>query len=306
LSIARRTTSITLAGLLGALALTVTGCSALPNLTGTGPDGAAEAAPSYGEAVGSGEMVTTPSGTYERIKLHEGSPAYDYAWLTRRHRDAWGWTVPEAAGAQKLAVDYVTQEFLDSTALEGGDAEFSTWHASNASRYFAERIIGDTLQNPGETKLILGNFGENKFIPALIHDGSPRVKELDLTLGGAGFVDEGGNFVDDTHPDGTLLNEPSGPVVTWLRFDIPFKAGYRVDDTNGAALVGQHVGMTGEEVLASKYATDKLKDGSGENVYRGEGHAQVWVAKEPEGLRIIGFQSQADFDTRDFANQDAE
>jgi hypothetical protein len=276
----------------------------LPNLAGDGVV-RADTAPSYGDAVGSGEMVTTPSGTYEKIKLSEKDPAYEYKPLA--HEDSWGWTVLEATAAQKLAVDYMTQEFLDSTALEGGDSEFSSWHAATSKNYYSESILAQTTQNPGETKLILGNFGANKFIPALIHDRSPRVKNLDLDVAGSGFVDENGNSVDEVDQNGNLIDKTIGSgIVTYTKFSISFKAGYRVDDVNGAAFVGQQVGMTGDEVLTSKYATDKLKDGSGENVYRAEGYANVVEAKEPGGLRIIGFESAADFDTRDFANQDAE
>ncbi|WP_354214768.1 hypothetical protein [Arthrobacter sp. UYCo732] len=304
MTIASRSKAITITGLLAVLALTATGCSMLPSPGGTGVAGAVEAASSYGDAVGSGEMVTTPSGTYERIKLSEKDPAYNYAPLA--HRDAWGWMIPEATAAQKLAVDYMTQEFLDSAALEGGDTEFSSWHAATGKDYFSESILPQTSQNPGETKVILGNFGANKFIPTLIHDGSPRLKDLDLDVAGSGFVDENGDPVDEVDQNGNLINEPiEAGLVTYLKYSIEFNAGYRVDDVNGAAFVGQHVGMTGDEVLASKYATDKLKDGNGENVYRAKGYANVVVAKEPGGLRIIGFESKTDFDTRDFANQDA-
>jgi hypothetical protein len=296
---AARHRTIALSGLLAVLALTASGCQVAPN-----PNPVVAAETSAG-VVGTGEKVETATGSYEKISLPANDQAYSYEPLA--HRDAWGWTVTEATAAQKLAVDYMTQEFLDSTALEGGDAEFSSWHTATAKDYFSESILGETLQNPAETKLILGNFGANKFIPALIHDGAPRVKDLDLDVTGTGFVDQSGTFVDDVDQNGNLMNEPiEAGVVTYLRCDIKFKAGYRVDDVNGAAFVGQQVGMTGDEVLASKYATDKLKDGSGENVYRAEGSAQVVVAKEPGGLRIIGFQSQSDFDTRDFANQDAE
>lgn len=285
MEITRRTKTIALSGLLTALALTVSGCSMLPNQAGTE---VAEAAPSYGDVVGSGEMVTTPSGTYEKIILSENSPAYEYA--AELHDRSSGWTVEEAIAGQKLAVDYVTQEFLDSTALEGGDAEFRRWHDVAGKKYFSESVIGETSRNPGETKIILGNFGANNFIPALIHDGSPRVKDVQLDPPAAVYKpwETGAGLAQD------------------MQYSIQFDAGYRVDDVNGAAFVGKQVGMTGDKVLTSKYATDRLKDGTGENVYRAKGYANVVVTKAPGGMKIVGFESKADFDTRDFANQDAK
>lgn len=262
----------------------------LTNMGNAGAAGtsAAEPTPSYGDVVGSGETVTTPSGIYEKISLSGNSPIYQYA--TALHQPESGWTIEEATAGQKLAVDYLVQEFLDSTALEGGDGEFQQWHAATAAKFFSDSVLGETIQNPGENKIILGNFGTNKLMPALIHDGAPRVKDVRITEVAAVYKP---------------WETAAGLTQQDMLYNIDFEAGYRVDDANGAAFVGQHVGMTGEQVLASQYATDKLKDGSGENVYRAKGYANLVVTREPGGMKIIGFESKADFDTRDFANQDA-
>ncbi|MGP4033620.1 hypothetical protein [Pseudarthrobacter sp. 1C304] len=281
---ARRGRTIALAGLLAILALTASGCQVAPSPSATASGETSTTEKAESGVVGTGEKIDTAAGPYEKSSLPANDPAYSYN--PTFHDASSGWTVDEASAAQKLAIDYMSKEFLDSTALEGGDAEFQNWYAANAKKYFSEKVIDIAGQNPGENKIILGNFGTNRLIPNLIHDGSPRVKEAHLGVTGFGFVNtpELGNSVE---------------------FSIEWNAGYRVDDTNGAAFVGHHTGMTGEQVLNSKYATDKLKDGSGENVYRGTGSANVMVTKDPDGLKIVSFSSKADFDTRDFANQDA-
>jgi hypothetical protein len=268
----------------GLLITSLAGCSLVPHQVAPDPSPATAHDTVGTGIVGTGEKVETPTGTYEKITMSESDPVYQYS--TVHHDASSGWTVEEATAGQKLVVDYLTKEFLDSTALEGGDAEFHNWFAATGKNYYSESVLGEAGQNPGENKIILGNFGENKLIPNLIHDGSPRVKEADLQVTGFTFLDT--------------------PELNGVEYGVQFNVAYRVDDANGAALVGHYTGMTGEQVLTSKYATDKLKDGTGENVYRGTGYANVLVAKEPGGMKIVSFGSKADFDTRDFANQDAK
>jgi hypothetical protein len=59
--------------------------------------------------------------------------------------------------------------------------------------------------------------------------------------------------------------------------------------------------MSKEDFLKSNMAKDNLKDGSGENVFKAKGTASVVVSKDAKGeWKIIGFQSETNFDTSDF------
>jgi hypothetical protein len=238
------------------------------------------------QVVGSGEKVQTDSGSYEKIILNPDAPAYKFSAV---HADTpemheLGWTPEDGAAGQRFAVDYMAKEFIDSIALEGSDAAFQEWYANNAAKYYGESSLPELANNPGDTKVILGNFGQNKFMPTLIHDGTPREKSLNLNV--TGFV--------------------AVPEYGGVQYSVEFDAAYRVDDANAAKFVGQYTNMTSEEFTNSKYAKDSLKDNKGENIYRGKGWANVVVAKQYNGeMKIIGFSSKADFDTTDFAHPDA-
>lgn len=276
------------AGLVIGMSASLVGCIA----NGTAPDQHQPGAPagpstSISQVLGSGEKVETPTGTYEKIIMNPDAEAYQYKPIPGDEQalQGMGWTVSDGAAGQKHAVDYMTKEFIDSTALEGGDAEYQEWYAHSAPKYYHDSVLPDVANNPGETKVILGNFGQNKFMPNLIHDGTPREKTLELQ-------------VDAAMPK---------PDYNGVQYTVRYEASYRVNDAEAAKFVGLHTGLSGEAVLQSKYAKDVLKDGSGENIYKAKGYANIVVAKDANGqMKIIGFESKADFDTSGFANPDAK
>lgn len=277
---------IAVVGLLVGMSLSLVGCIANsgPINDESGTNGAP--ATSTSQVLGSGEKVDTGAGTYEKITLSPDNRAYQFSAI---HADTpemkeLGWSVEDGIASQRAAVDYMTKEFMDSTALEGDDAAYQEWYANSAPKYYSESLMPELKANPGETKVIIGNFGTNKFMPNLIHDGKPRVKELNLGVAGYSAI----------------------PSYNGIEYSIEFEAAYRVDDVNAAKFVGSHVGLSGEAFAQSKYAKDSLKDGTGENLYRAKGYANVIVTKDASGqMKLIGFSSKADFDTTDFANPDA-
>lgn len=277
------TQKIAAAGLLVGMSVSLVGCFANGNVNNNTPVVPSNAPTSISQVMGSGEKVETETGTYEKIVLNPDAPAYQFSAI---HADTpemkeIGWSVKDGAAGQRSAVDYMTKEFIDSTALEGGDAAYQEWYANSAPKYYSESILPEIATNPGENKIILGNFGQNKFMPNLIHDGKPREKTLDLKVTGFKAV----------------------PEYNGVEYSIEYNAAYRVDDANAAKFVGLHTGLSSEAVLQSKYAKDVLKDGTGENLYRAKGFANIVVTKDASGqMKMVGFSSQADFDTTDFAN----
>lgn len=279
----KMTQKVAAAGLLIGMSVSLVGCFANSAGTDNNPVVPTNAPTSISQVIGSGEKVETETGSYEKIILNPDSPAYKFSAI---HADTpemktIGWSVEDGAAGQRLAVDYMTKEFIDSKALEGGDAAYQEWYASSAPNYYSESILPEIANNPGETKIILGNFGANKFMPNLIHDGTPREKTLNLNV--TGFV--------------------AVPEYNGVSYGIEYEAAYRVDDANAAKFVGLHAGLSSEAVLQSKYAKDVLKDGTGENLYRAKGQANIVMTKDANGqMKIVGFSSKADFDITDFAN----
>lgn len=273
---------IAAAGLLVGMSVSLVGCFANGGPINDQP--VPNSAPtSSSQVMGSGEKVETGTGTYEKITLSPDAPAYQFSAIhadTPEMKEV-GWSLEDGAAGQRAAVDYMAKEFIDSTALEGDDVAYQEWYANSAPKYYSESVMPELANTPGETKVILGNFGQNKFMPTLIHDGTPRENTLDLQVSGFTAV----------------------PAYNGVEYSVHFEAAYRVDDANAAKFVGLHTGMSGEEFMQSKYAKDVLKDGTGENIYRAKGYANIVVTKDAGGqMKMMMFSSKADFDTTDFAN----
>lgn len=277
--------------LLGAALLSSLAACGAPAATNP-PTGNSDSAPalasSYGQAVGSGEKVESSSGTYEKIALNADAPIYNYN-NGQGHPDyvaSAGWTAEDGAAGQRVAVDYMAQEFVDSKALNGGDAAYQDWYKTSAKKYFSDSLYQDPAMQSGEGIAILGNYNGNA-MPNLIQDGKPREKSLNLeVVGVSAYDDEVG--------------------VKGLRYSFQYTSEYRVNDVEATAFASKLVGKTPETFLKSSAAKDSLKDGKGENIYVAKGQANVVLAKDAKNeWKIIGFQAITEYDTSDFAVQAA-
>lgn len=273
---------IAAAGLLVGMSVSLVGCFANGNKNDQ-PVVPTNTPSSYGMVVGSGEKVQTPTGSYEKITVDKTSPIYKYnngegnpAAMTEA-----GYTEEDGKASQKFVADYMVKEFVDSSALEGGDAAYQKWYDVTAKSYYADNVYQEL--KTGEAPVILGNYGGTNSLPStFIHDGSPREKSLDMKVVGFRPWDDG--------------NGSKG-----IKYSLDYTAEYRVDDANAAQFVSSHLGISKEEFLQSNKAKDSIKDGSGENVFKAKGTANIVVAKDGKGgWKIIGFQSETSFDTSDF------
>jgi hypothetical protein len=283
------------ASLVIGIAASLTGC-------GTGTSGVslganASSSPSataaaYGSVNGSGVRVETPTGSYEKIVADKTGPSYnpDYGlgYPFPDYLSSAGWTEQDAVAGQRFVVDYLVQEYLDSTALEGGDEAFQKWYETDAKRYFPEELYAELSANGSANGAVLGNFAGQKLLPnSLIHDSKPRISSIDLDISST----NNGPFDD-------------GQGLKGIKFSIGYTAQYRVDDANAAELAGVLTGMSGEEVINSDLAKDKLKDGTGENSHQAKGTANFVVTKDANGeWKIIGYSSQPNFDTGDYTTR---
>lgn len=289
--------SLVAGGLLVGVSLSMVACSAesgetnaiSPSGSPTSTDVSSSAATAksgdYGDAIGSGEKVDTPTGAYETISLNPNADIYKYNNGDGNPAaiEAAGWTEEDGTAGQKLITDYLVREFLDSSALETGDEGFRQWYETQAAGYYSPSVYEQLGQMGGSSNAVVGNFAGVRGVPNLIHDGSPRVKRLSLKL------------------DAVTPYESSDTGVRAINYAVQYSADYRVDDASAATFAGGTMGQTGEQFLDGMLAKPQLRDGTGENVYRAYGTVYAVVGKDVKNQwKIIGFESSTDYDASDF------
>jgi hypothetical protein len=259
------------AGLLVGMSVSLAGCFAngnTENNNGGNPaptpstSASAPAPASYGMVIGSGEKVKTADGTYETIDIDKNSPLYNFnnGEGNPDYMAEAGWTEADGKASQKVVANYLVKEFVDSSALETGDKGYQEWHKTSAKKYYSGEIYQQLGASP-DSNVVLGNFAGADKIPALIHDDTPREKELNLEVTGfMPYSDERG--------------------VKGIMYTVKYDAAYRVSDANATKFAASHTGKTPEEFLKSSMAKPSLKDGKGENIYRPKGLAEIVVGKD--------------------------
>jgi hypothetical protein len=272
-------------GLLVGMSVSLVGCFANGGGNDNQPVVPTNAPTSIGMVIGSGEKVKTATGTYETITIDKNSPVYTFnnGEGNPDYMAKAGWTEADGKASQKLVADYLVQEFVDSSALETGDKGYQDWHKKSASKYYSGEIYKQLGETP-DSNVVLGNFAGANKIPALIHDDTPREKELNLNVTG---------FMPYSDANG----------VKGIEYTVEYDAAYRVSDANATSFAASHLGKTPEEFLKSPAAKDSLKDGKGENIYRAKGLANIVVGKDSKGQwHIIGFQATTEYDSSNFTD----
>lgn len=281
----RAARGVALAAAAVALSVSATGCSAITSITNSITNPSPSAGSFSGPVVGSGKQVKTADGSYETIMLPADSPVY--ASMNKIHMSAKpspgapAFTPQDYDSSQKFAADFIATQFLDSTALETGAAGLKDWIDNTAGKWLGPEAQQAVAANKSE--ILLGTYEK---MPAMIHDGKPRVKDATITI---------------TSSEPKMLY-PGKPGV---EYKIHFSVGYRVSDHEAAAFAGSKVSpgpLTAEQFIASKFAKDQLKDGTGENILRDTGDATVGIAKVSSGdWEVDALQSQYHEDISDFA-----
>ena len=282
-------------GLLIGMSASLVGCFATggdgdPNSNGTpppSPSSSSSAPISAGAGIGTGEKIATPDGgTYETVTVNPEAEIYNFNNGNGLPPElaAAGYTEEDGDASQRFVANYLVEEFMDSKALETGDDGYRQWYAETAPSYFGDNILGDpAIVNPSNTGIVMGNFEGKTVIPNLIHDGTPREKSLQLNLQSVTAYDT--------------------PIGTTFKYDISYEADYRVDDASAANFAATLTNVTPQEFLNSPHATDKVKDGTGENVFKIYGNASIAVIKDSNNnWKIVGYNTQTDFDSTDFAS----
>lgn len=236
------------------------------------------------EVASGGYKVQTAIGSYEKFKAAKTSSIYEYNNGRSHPGDlsSAGYTEQDASAGQRFVADYMVEEFIDSSALEGGDEEYQQWRATTAKNYLADDFRQQDSVVTGSGKIVLGSY-TNRIPVHLINDGHHREKSLDMKLSDVG-----------TYKD-------SKGTSSGIEYKFEYRVEYRVDDTNAAEYAARPFGMTGKEFLISAHAQDKVKDGTGENIYVAKGKATVAIDKDADGnWKIIDLTSKTEYDHSDW------
>lgn len=138
------------------------------------------------------------------------------------------------------------------------------------------------IANRSETPVI-GNVDGNTLIPAMIHDGKPRITALTLFPGTIEAVED----------------EKGRRLISHVTFD----ATYRVDDHNAIQFGAMQAKLAPEEFLASGMAKDAVKDGQGENPLGFNGSLVFELVADPDGqMKINDLNTTIRFKTDAFSN----
>lgn len=283
------TRMVTAVVLAPAVAFSLSACSG-SNTPPASPESTLSASPA-------GTTITTgpadKNGKYEKLALDPNSPVYSYEDAMYTNVAAYGWTRDDITTGKRLAVDYVVTEFLDSSALEGGDAAYRTWYETEAKKYFSDKMYASIADGSGT--LTIGNMAGRFMVPDLIKDGSPRMKNLNMSVS---------KIADNTQGD-----------FKGVSYTLEYSGNYRVTDASAANFMSEYIAkklgpekhLTPEQYIASDMAKPQLKDGTGENNMRIGGSVDVILTKNSEGKFVIdGFHNKSSLNTDDFTQNDEE
>lgn len=260
-------------------ALLITGCSVGSESVSLRSQGSASAtlnAPNaYGDVLGSKKKVNTKNGTYEEIEIDNNSAVYEYEDQLLTFEDS-AWTEQEVAMGQQFALKYITSEFLDSKAMESGDVGYRKWYEGTAKEYFSSTLYDDGDLRGSMSESILGNFAGVSDLPDFIHDGKPRVSNVELN-------------VNNVKLRGASSNNET------IDYVISYDADFRVDDSSAIEYGTKKFYLSKKEFL-KKPEAKQLRDGKGENTFNVSGDATVTVEMgSNRQFKIDAFDSESNY-----------
>lgn len=175
------------------------------------------------------------------------------------------------------AAGYFFNEFIDSTALEGGAPTLAAWKTKKLTDGTLAPVATtkEWLDNPKGVLPVLtadnmSSAGSMKFI----HDGKPRMKDADITFGKTTWHENnGGGYVVKISSD------------WWV--------DYRVTDETVMARVKAINKLSDDEVKSQ--LTAEAQDGKGENIIRTYGTADWYLysgSSHMDGAWVNGVETQ--------------
>lgn len=273
----RTARKLALVGLIAGMSASLVGCDAINSVISSSSTSGGT------NAVGSGEKIDTGTGSYEKLTVPKDSALYKVDEEAANAANI-AFENDVVAAGQKLAIDFVLTETLDSSALEGGDAGYQSWVETTAPKYFSERAIRTFPPVEKANGILFGNIGGSASLPKLINDGGPRLKNATAKV--------------TSYAHESITDNPGSAI----KYTVEFSGDYRVSDSAAAEFSAFHSGTTPEQFLASDSATEAVKDGVGENVHRTTGTADIIISfsgvheYELSALKILGYKMKADFD----------
>lgn len=259
--------SVLLAGALP-LALILAGCAQIEETVGnvTGNHSYSKNLTVDGKvdtADGSYSSVTA-SGDYMNRAVNEGLTNGE-GMIVIDNPDTGEKLMVQAQILRNRTVTYFFNEFIDSTALEGGAPALASWKSEKVAagefdtapftKEWLDGVHGQSI--PVLSADFLGKDGGLKFI----HDGKPRMTDASITFGAMSWT---------RNNDGAVIKMASD-----------WSVDYRVTDQTVIDVLKAQNKFSDEDV--AKYLTDDVKDGSGENTLTVSGKADWFVLDNPGG-----------------------
>jgi len=254
------------------LAAALSGCSAAAGDTpGAGPETSAASGESpavHTGVAGTGTMVTTDDGSYERMTWQAPQsttgpfPEDPYTPQDRADLEAIGME-GYLHGVPFGTVNFISEEFLDSPALEKGKAGFDEWAASFAP---IKHLHPDFLARPDYQSgtFLLGTKTQN-LVPHLIHDGKPRASRMDI------------RFIDVK-----AARDETGQAAPMVDASFEYEVDYRTRAADLADYLAHHAGISTEELMETR-AKDVLKDADPDAEMPLRVHGTFQIGMSPDG-----------------------
>jgi hypothetical protein len=206
----------------------------------------------YGDVIALKD-VTDEQGTYCQTTIDPRSEAlvYDASKVDVPSLIEYGFTEEDAKKAQETTVKFVTEEALDSAALDSTDpAAFSTWAQKNDSRFSGDWDVAAT-----DGVVYSGSLN------GLVRDGAPRSSETTISV--LKIYAQGNAAVEG---DGTLVVETRSTAKYRMSDDAAIES-YITGGYTGTreALIAEHPdladGVENLLIVQSKYTAGYNKEG---------------------------------------------
>lgn len=161
---------------------------------------------------------------------------------------------------------YFFDEFIDSTALEGGEPTLTAWKAEKlaagtfSAAPFTKQWLDGALEGGAPIAALTAEILAKDGGLAFIHDGKPRMTDANISFGEATWT---------KNDDGTIVKITSD-----------WSVDYRVTDKTAVEMLKAQNKFSDDDV--QQYLTDEVKDGAGENKLHISGTAE-WYLQSPAG-----------------------
>lgn len=268
-------------GLTALIAIGLTSTTLVSKMAPEVPSGAyKEINLNFGDVEPGVEIKTNAQGKYQSIILKENFKPHDVLknkFVTdRTELKDFGYTTEDSKLAEIFLYELLTQDFIDSSAINGNEDDYTAWVAylESTGKYSTD-VIQTFKTNKTKGKSTVYFQDGVTAVPDFIYDKTPRVSDV---------LFEESNV--------TALEYDRTP---YLQVTTKYSVLYRVADEELVNYVYENTKLTSKAELQSIVKPD-LFDNYGENAFKVKGESTFQLAKNGENWVVIGFDMGYSFD----------